>query len=189
MTPKPVFFADAAAFRAWLEKHHATAPELWIGYYKKASGKSGMVYREALDEALCFGWIDGLVKSIDGKRYMQRFTARRAGSNWSRVNLRHIERLTKAGRMHAAGVKAYESRDPRKVEVYSFEQRPRKFPAALEKRFRADRKAWAFWQTCPPSYHRLAVWWVISAKQPATRERRLAELITLSSTQRRLGQK
>lgn len=189
MTPKPVFFADAAAFRSWLEKHHASARELWIGYYKKASGRGGMVYREALDEALCFGWIDGIAKSIDDERYMQRFTPRRPGSNWSLVNLRNVERLSRAGRMHAAGLKAHAARDTRKVGVYSFENPPEKFPRALERRFRANALAWTFWRTCPPSYHRLAMWWVLSAKREPTRERRLDELIARSAERRRLGQK
>lgn len=186
---KPTFFASAADFRRWLERHHATASELWVGYYKKASGRGGMVYAEAVDEALCFGWIDGLTKSIDADRYMQRFTPRKARSTWSNVNVAHVARLTAAGRMHPAGLAAFAARDAKKTGIYSFEQRPEKFPAALEKIFRAQRAAWTFWQTQPPGYRRTALWWVISAKQESTRERRLAQLIAVSAGHRRLAGK
>lgn len=185
----PIYFATADEFRAWLERHHASAAELVLGFYNKTSGRTGITYAEALDEALCFGWIDGIVHKIDDQRHTRRFTPRRASSHWSLVNLRHIERLTKAGRMHAAGIKAYEARDPRKVGRYAFEQRPAGFPPALEKHFRADQKAWIFWKAQPPSYRRVATWWVISAKQEATRQRRLTQLIAASAAERRLGQK
>lgn len=186
MKAKPVFFRTAADFHRWLEEHHATARELWIGYYKKSSGKGGMVYREALDEALCFGWIDGLVKSIDAGRYMQRFTPRKAGSNWSKLNVRHVARLKAAGRMRAAGLAAFAARDVNKSGVYSFEKRPERFPPALEKVFRAHKAAWAFWQAQPPGYRRTITWWTISAKRDATRQRRLASLISECAAGRRV---
>lgn len=189
MTAAPLFFASAAEFRRWLAQNHATANELTLGFYNKSSGKSGITYAEALDEALCFGWIDGIIHKIDAHRHTRRFTPRRPGSNWSVVNVRHIERLTQSGRMHAAGLKAFETRDLRKTASYSFEQRPQTLPPALAKIFRTDRKAWTFWQAWPPSYHRMAVWWVISAKQEATRQRRLAQLIAASATGRRLDGK
>lgn len=185
----PTFFASAADFRQWLEQHHATATELWVGYYKKASGRGGMVYPEAVDEALCFGWIDGLTKSLDADRYMQRFTPRKPGSNWSNVNVRHVARLTAAGRMRPAGLAAFAARDEKKTGVYSFEQRPENFPAALQKIFRANRTAWTFWQKQPAGYRRTAIWWVISAKQETTRNRRLAQLIAVSADHRRLAGK
>lgn len=180
------FFRTPAAFRRWLEKNHATAKELWLGYYKKASGKGGMVYREALDEALCFGWIDGQAKSIDTDRYMQRFTPRRPGSNWSNLNIRHVARLKAAGRMRPAGLAAFAARQEKKTGVYSFENREKKFTAALEKKFRAHKQAWLFWKAQPPGYRRLLTWWVVSAKQEATRERRLQRLIAASAAKRRL---
>jgi uncharacterized protein YdeI (YjbR/CyaY-like superfamily) len=186
MTPAPKHFAAAAAFRAWLERHHASERELWILFYKKASGKGGMTYREAVDEALCFGWIDGRVKSIDADSYMQRFTPRRPGSIWSNVNVRHIARLTAAGQMHPAGLAAFAARDEKKTGVYSFEKRPENFPADLEKIFRAKSKAWRFWQAQPPGYRRVITHWVISAKREETRQRRLATLIAESAAGRRI---
>ncbi len=185
--PAPTFFATPGEFRRWLEQHHATARELWVGYYKKSSGRGGMIYQEALDEALCFGWIDGLVRSLDAERYMQRFTPRQPASIWSNVNVRHIARLTAAGRMHAAGLAAYAARDPKKTGIYSFEQRPSRFPSAMLKAFRANASAWKFWTAQPPGYQRQMTWWVLSAKQAATRERRLARLIAASAAQRRIG--
>lgn len=189
MSDSPVYFADGAEFRRWLEHHHASARELVLGFYTKPSGRGGITYAQALDEALCFGWIDGIVHKLDAERHTRRFTPRRPGSNWSKVNMGHVDRLTRAGRMHEAGLKAWASRDERKVGIYSFEQRPERFPAALAKIFRADRTAWAFWNSCPPSYHRAAVWWVISAKQEATQQRRLAKLIAVSHSGQRLDGK
>jgi uncharacterized protein YdeI (YjbR/CyaY-like superfamily) len=186
MTPAPKHFATPTAFRRWLERHHASERELWILFHKKASGKAGMTYREALDEALCFGWIDGRVKSIDGDSYMQRFTPRRPGSIWSNVNVRHIARLTAAGKMHPAGLTAFAARDEKKTGVYSFEKRPENFPADLEKIFRAKPTAWRFWQAQPPGYRRVITHWVISAKREETRQRRLTTLITESAAGRRI---
>ncbi len=186
---KPRFFSTAAAFRTWLEQNHATASELWVGYYKKASGRVALTYREAVDEALCFGWIDGLAKSIDADRYMQRFTPRRPGSNWSLVNLRNVARLKSAGRMHPAGLAAFAARIENKTGVYSFENRPEKLPPSLERSFRAHPAAWTFFSAQPPGYRRTAIWWIVSAKQEATRQRRLAQLIATSAARRRLGDK
>lgn len=130
---QPRFFATAADFRSWLEKNHNRASELWIGYFKKSSNRVAMTYREAVDEALCFGWIDGLTKSIDATRYMQRFTPRRPGSNWSLVNVRNVARLKSAGRMHPAGLAAFAARTKEKTGVYSFETRPEKLPRRSSK--------------------------------------------------------
>lgn len=185
-TPAPRFFRTPAEFRRWLEKNHATAKELWIGYYKKDSGRGGMVYREALDEALCFGWIDGVVKTIDATSYLQRFSPRRPGSIWSNVNVRHIERLKTAGKMHAAGLAAFETRDPKKTGIYSFENRPKEFPPALKKQFQRNEKAWNFWTALPPGYRRTLTWWVLSAKRPETQQKRLAKLIAESAAGRRI---
>lgn len=183
---KPVHFADAAEFRAWLEAHHADVSELVIAFYNKASGRGGLTYPQALDEALCFGWIDGLRKRLDAARYTIRFTPRKAGSIWSNVNVRHIERLIAAKLMHPAGQAAYAARDAKKTGFYSFEQRPQKFPAAVEKAFRAKKRAWAFWSAQPPGYRRTLIHWVTSAKREETRRRRLATLIANCAAHRRI---
>lgn len=184
--PAPIFFADGAEFRRWLEVHHATATELHIGFYKKSSGKVGITYAQALDEALCFGWIDGILRSLGSESHMQRYTPRKVGSIWSKINLGHVARLKKAGKMHASGLAAFAARQPHKVGIYSYEQRPQEFPAAYLKRFRAAPAAWAFWEKQPPGYRRTLVWWVISAKQEATRDRRLTTLIKACTEKRRL---
>jgi len=183
---KPTYFATAAGFRSWLEVHHAKATEIVLGFYNKASGRGGITYPEALDEALCFGWIDGVRKRIDEHGYSIRFTPRKSVSIWSLVNVRHYERLAKLGRVRSAGQAAYERRDPKKTGVYSFENRPKKLPTAMEKMFRTNQKAWAFWQTQPPGYQRLTIWWVMSAKQSQTQQRRLASLITKSANEVRV---
>jgi uncharacterized protein YdeI (YjbR/CyaY-like superfamily) len=183
----PTHFANAAAFRCWLERHHASSAELLVGFYNKASGRGGLTYAEALDEALCFGWIDGVRRRLDADRYTIRFTPRRPRSIWSRVNLRHVARLRQLGKMHAAGLTAFAARTAQKTGVYSFENRPEKFPERLARQFRSEKAAWAFWQKQPPGYRRTAIWWVISAKQEATRQRRLGQLIADSAAGRRLA--
>lgn len=185
--PRPTFFPAPAEFRAWLEVEHAATTELWIGFYKKASGKVAMTYREAVDEALCFGWIDGLLNRVDVDSYMHRFTPRRPGSIWSNVNVGHVARLTAAGRMHAAGLAAFAARSTAKTGVYAFERKtaPR-LPAAMAKRLRANRAAWTFFSAQPLWYRRLALLKVVSPKQPATRERWLARLIAESAAGRRI---
>lgn len=182
------YFKSASDFRQWLETNHASVRELWVGLYKKDSGRGGMTYAEAIDEALCFGWIDGLKKRVDNLSYTHRFTPRKPRSIWSRINIQHAERLTKAGRMMPAGLKAYAARDPMKSGVYSFENAVRKLALADERRFKADKTAWAFFQQQPPGYRRLAIWWVVRAKKKETRARRLAQLMADSGKARRLGQ-
>ena len=183
----PTHFRAPADFRRWLEKNHASAQELWVAFYKKGSGQRGMGYREALDEALCFGWIDGIVKRVDAERYMQRFTPRRTRSIWSNVNVGPVERLIAEGKIHAAGLAAYAARDPRRTGVYSFErQTPASLSPEFARRFRANKQAWAFFQAQPPGYRRLAIHRVMMAKQAATRERWLDRLIIASSAERRL---
>ncbi len=180
------YFESAFAFRRWLETHHARARELWVGFFKKASGKSGITYAEAVDEALCFGWIDGLKQRVDEWRYRHRFTPRKPKSNWSRLNILRVERLTKSGRMTPAGHKVFRERDPARCGVYSFENAPQKLEPAEEKRFKAVKKAWGYFCQQAPSYQRTAIWWVVSAKRSATRSRRLAQLMADSSHGRRL---
>ncbi len=185
---KITYFKSAAAFRTWLEQHHATERELFVGFYKKASGRAGLTYAEAVDEALCFGWIDGVKRRVDQFSYQHRFTPRTAKSIWSRINIQHAERLIKIGRMTPTGRKAFAARDPKRSEVYSFENAPRQLPPAGERRFRADRTAWDFFQRQPPGYRRVATFWVVSAKKTETQTRRLEQLIADSRAGRRLKQ-
>ena len=182
------YFRDASSFRRWLEVNHARMSELWVGFFKKDSGKGGLTYAQALDEALCFGWIDGLKKRVDELSYTHRFTPRQPKSNWSRINIQHVERLEKAGHMTPPGLKAYAARVPERSGVYSFENAPRTLTAADEKQFKADKTAWDFFQRQPPGYQRLAIWYVFSAKKMETRARRLSQLIADSRNGRRLGQ-
>jgi uncharacterized protein YdeI (YjbR/CyaY-like superfamily) len=175
------FFKTAAQFRKWLAKNHASAPELVAGFYKRDSGRGGITYPEALDEALCYGWIDGVRRRVDGESFAIRFTPRRPRSIWSAVNLRHIERLKKDGRLAPPGLAAFAARDPKRSGLYSFENRPRGLAPEYEKRFKANPHAWAYWQSRPPSYQRTACFWVMSAKKEETRERRLGELIASSA--------
>ena len=177
---RPRFFTTPARFRAWLEKHHAREKELWVGFWKKDSGKGGIVYRQALDEALCFGWIDGVVRRVDELSYTQRFTPRQARSYWSSVNIARAELLEREGRMAPAGRAAFARREAQKERRYSFENRPREFGPDHLKRFQADRKAWKFFGAQPPGWRRSITWWVVSAKQEATRDRRLQKLIEAS---------
>lgn len=184
----PRFFKSQAEWRAWLEKEHSARAEQWVGFHKVASGKGGLTYRQALDEALCFGWIDGLRKSIDDQRWMIRFTPRTRRSRWSAVNVRRVEELKALGHMRAPGLEVYDNRDPAEQQGYSFENDPTTLDPAYEKRLRANKKASGFFDKMPPSYRRPAVWWVMSAKQEATRQRRLATLIADSAAGRRIKQ-
>ncbi len=181
------YFPTAADLRAWFEEHHGTVDELWVGFYKKASGRPSVTYQEAVDEALCFGWIDGIRKSLDGESYTNRFTPRRPNSNWSQVNIRRVGELTAQGRMKPAGLKAFEERDPARSQQYSFENRPQALGEPYEATFRANPKAWEFFQAQAPGYRRTAIWWVVSARKEETRLRRLATLIEDSQNGRRLG--
>ena len=169
-------FPSAADFRRWLKENHDTATELWVGYYKKGVGKTSMRYAEAVEEALCFGWIDGITRRFDDEVYANRFTPRRRTSNWSAINIAKIGDLTAAGRMHPAGVRAFEGRDRRKDASYSYERPAQELPPDLVARLQADEPAWAAWQSRPPSFRRQASHWILSAKRPETRERRFVNL-------------
>lgn len=176
--PKTLFFPTPANFRAWLEKNHALHTELSVGFYKRDSGRPSITWPESVDAALCYGWIDGVRNSIDNVSYRIRFTPRKATSTWSAINVKRVAELTKLGLMHPAGIKAFEARKGDKTGIYSYEQRKTaKLPLAYERKFRTNKKAWAFFQKQPPWYQRSAAYLVISAKQEATREKRLAELI------------
>lgn len=175
---KPTFFTTPSEFRAWLEEHHDTAQELLIGFYKKSSGKPSITWPESVDEALCFGWIDGVRKGIDDVSYTIRFTPRKPRSTWSAVNVKRATELARLGLMHSAGFKVFEERVEAKSGLYGYEQRQTiELGDAYEQQFRANQKAWDFFQDRPPSYRRAATWWVISAKQEETRLKRLARLI------------
>jgi uncharacterized protein YdeI (YjbR/CyaY-like superfamily) len=181
-----VFFKTAAEFRRWLAAHHATETELLVGFYKKASGTPGIGYKEAVDEALCFGWIDGIKKRVDEARYTHRFTPRKAESIWSLVNATRLKELIAARRVAKPGLEAWQRRDPKKTGIYSFENRPKTFEPALERTFKAEKAGWAFFSVQPPGYRRLMTFYVMSAKQPETRARRLATLIKSSAEGKRI---
>ena len=184
---KPKFFSAPEHFRRWLEQNHASAQEMLVGFHKKASGKKSITYAEALDEALCFGWIDGVRRNFDETSYTIRFTPRKPRSIWSLVNVRHVERLQKEGRMHAAGLAAFEKRDPKRTGIYSFENRPRELSPECEKEFRKSKAAWEFFQAQPPGYKRLMTFWVMGAKKEETRAGRLRRLIETSAKGERIA--
>jgi len=186
---KPTFFATPADFRKWLERHHDTADELLVGFYKKGSGRPSITWPESVDEALCFGWIDGIRRSIDDESYSIRFTPRRPRSIWSSVNIKRMAELTKLGRVHPAGLRAFEARDPERSQVYSFEQcrAAQKLSPDLQAKLEANKKAWAFLQSQAPYYQRTVSWWVMSAKKEETRLKRLATLIKDSAAGRRIA--
>jgi uncharacterized protein YdeI (YjbR/CyaY-like superfamily) len=186
---EPYFFATQDEFRAWFEDHHATATELLVGFHKTKTDRASITWPEAVREALCFGWIDGVRRSLGDESYSIRFTPRRPGSNWSLVNVRHAEELIRVGRMTAAGLEVYRARKPEQTGVYSFEQRhSARLDPEQERQFRAEPKAWAFFDAQAPSYQRTAIHWVVSAKRDATRSRRLARLIEDSAASRRVAQ-
>lgn len=174
---KPVFFAAPAAFREWLTAHHADASELLVGFHKRESGRPSLTWPESVDEALCFGWIDGVRRRIDDASYSIRFTPRRPGSVWSAVNIAKIEKLEQAGRMTDAGRAAFALRKENRSGIYAYEQRPQELPAEYRAVLELNPDAARDFDARPPGYRRTAIWKVISAKQEATRLRRLAELV------------
>jgi len=183
----PIFFAKSAAFRAWLEKHHQTKREQWVGFHRKASGRVSITWPEAVDEALCFGWIDGLRKGIDAESYKIRFTPRWPTSNWSAINIRRMKELMRERRVRSAGIKAFQKRVPEKSGIYSYENRKSAtLSTAARKQFLADIVAWKFFQQQPASYRQTTIWWVASAKRPQTQQDRLRKLIAFSKAGRRL---
>jgi uncharacterized protein YdeI (YjbR/CyaY-like superfamily) len=185
-TARPIFFRSAAELRAWFERHGATAGELLAGYHKKHTGTPSPTWSESVDEALCFGWIDGVRRSLDADRYVQRFTPRRKGSNWSRINIAKVAALTAAGRMTPAGLAAFEGRVPEKIGRTSYEQRPSEFPPEHARVFRTHKAAWAWFSAQPPGYRRTAIWFVVSAVKAETQAKRLGVVIEASAAQRRI---
>ncbi len=184
----PRFFSTPTDFRSWLESHHDEEKELLVGFYKKGSGKPSITWPESVDQALCFGWIDGVRRRIDDERYSIRFTPRRKGSNWSAINIGRVQELIEQGLMHPAGLEAFERRTEDGSRVYSYEKQEAVLDPDFETRFRSNKGAWTFFSEQAPSYRRVAIYWVMSAKRPETRERRLATLIDDSAHKRRLAQ-
>jgi uncharacterized protein YdeI (YjbR/CyaY-like superfamily) len=181
--PAPTFYATPDEWRAWLEEHHAGAREHWVGFHKRGSSRPSITWREAVDQALCFGWIDGVRKSVDESSYMIRFTPRKRSSRWSLVNVARVEELTAAGLMRPAGLAAFAARTD--VGTYSYEQRNEAaFDAERERRLRENAAAWRWFSAQPPGYRRTATHWVMSAKREETRDRRLAALIEDSAAGR-----
>jgi uncharacterized protein YdeI (YjbR/CyaY-like superfamily) len=180
----PRYFATPAAFRAWLEKHHATSDELLVGFYKKGSGKPSIIWQESVDAALCYGWIDGIRHPIDEDSYQIRFTPRKPGSSWSAVNIKRAKELVALGLMRPAGLRAFELRDEAAAQRAHDARRTAALDADMEREFQQNQRAWAFFVRQPPSYRRLAAFWVVNAKRAETRARRLATLIDDSAHER-----
>ena len=186
---EPTFFSTPEEFRDWLEAHHETSGELLVGFYKKGSGKLSITWPESVDEALCFGWIDGIRRSRDADSYTIRFTPRKARSTWSAVNIKRVAELTAQGRMRPAGLRAFAARAEDNSGIYAYENKDTAtLDPAAEAQFRTNAAAWAFFQAQPAGYRRTAIWWVISAKQETTRARRLATLIDDSAHGRPIRQ-
>ncbi|MCH7770233.1 MAG: YdeI/OmpD-associated family protein [Bacteroidetes bacterium] len=181
---KPIFFSNQSGFRIWLEKYHKKEKELWVGYYKKDSGNANYSWSQTVDEALCFGWIDGIRKSINDVSYMIRFTPRKPKSGWSKINIDKVKKLTSLGLMHPAGIKAYNKRDEKNSKIYSFEQKKVKLKKQYELKFKANKKAWEFFQSLTPSTKNLSIVWVMSAKKEDTSLNRLNTLIKSSEEEK-----
>jgi uncharacterized protein YdeI (YjbR/CyaY-like superfamily) len=179
---KPVFFSSETAFRSWLEKNHDTETELYVGFYKLKSGKPSMTWSQSVDQALCFGWIDGVRHSIDEESYQIRFTPRRKTSIWSAVNIRKVETLKKLGLMHKAGLEIFEHRTEKKSKIYAFENEEVKLTPEFEKMFKENKAAWDYFQTLAPTYKKPSLNWVMTAKQESTKIKRLKELIADSES-------
>ena len=183
---EPTFFKTPADFRKWLDKHHASAAELWVGFYKKDSGKPSITWPESVDEALSYGWIDGVRKSVDETSYKIRFTPRRPRSIWSAVNIKRVSELTREARMQPAGEKAFAARLENKSGIYAYEQRQTELPESYANELRKNKAAAKFFHSQAPSYRKVAIWWVVSAKQEETRLKRLQKLVEASAQSRRV---
>ena len=185
---KPEFFQTPADFGTWLEKNHATATELWVGFYKKDSGKPSITWPESVDQALCFGWIDGIRKGVDEISYQIRFTPRRRGSIWSAINIKRAKELVRQKQMRPTGLKAFAARIENKSGIYSYEQRSTELNQPYAKLLKKNKTASNFFEKQPPSYRKMIGWWIISAKKEETRMARLAKLISESAKGKRLLQ-
>lgn len=185
--PSPRFFSDRAAWRRWLAANHHRQTEILLGLRKRHTNVRGLTHQDALDEALCFGWIDGVRRRIDEESWSIRFSPRKPRSIWSGVNLKRFEQLRQEGRVEAAGLAKFEARTAGRSGVYSYENRPREFTPAYERKFRASAGAWLFFEAQPPGYRRTVVWWVLSAKREETRQSRLDQLIAASAAGMRIA--
>jgi uncharacterized protein YdeI (YjbR/CyaY-like superfamily) len=183
---KPTFFKTQSDFRRWFEKHHQSAKELLVGFYKKSSGRPSITWPESVDEALCFGWIDGIRRSIDDISYTIRFTPRRSTSIWSSINIKRALELIDQGLMRPTGLKAFRARKENKSGIYSYEQRSEQLPDPYAGIFKRNKPAWAWFEAQPPGYRKIMGWWVVSAKKEETRLKRLTKLIEESSEGRRI---
>jgi uncharacterized protein YdeI (YjbR/CyaY-like superfamily) len=183
--PEPRYFRSPAEFRRWLQKHHDSADELWVGFHKRATGKPSLTWPESVDEALCVGWIDGIRKRVDDERYKIRFTPRRKGSVWSAINIRRVGELEGERRMQPAGRAAFDLRKENRSGIYAYEQRTAEIPEPYAAELRANPKAAAFFEAQPAWYRKQASWWVVSAKKEETRRKRLATLIARYQAGRR----
>jgi uncharacterized protein YdeI (YjbR/CyaY-like superfamily) len=182
---EPTFFATPDEFRAWLDAHHATETEVLVGFHKKGSGRPSITWPESVDQALCFGWIDGVRRRIDDDSYSIRFTPRKARSTWSAINVKRFGELTDLGLVRPAGAAAFERRSEDRTGIYSYERREAaELEPAMVERFKAHARAWTWFEAQPPWYRRTATHWVISAKKPETRDRRLQRLIEDSAAGR-----
>ena len=184
MTPK--FFRTPAEFRRWLNANHKKEGELWVGFHKKGSGRASITWPESVDEALCVGWIDGVRKRLDESSYVIRFTPRKSVSTWSAINIKRVAELTATGRMQPHGLAAYQRRTEKRSVIYAYEQRPTELREPYGGMLRKNRKAFDFFEAQPPSYRKLVTWWVNSAKQEATRLKRIRKLVEFSASGRRL---
>ena len=192
MTSRPdpsdvLFFESTEQLREWFDANHQTADELWLGYHKKATGRPTVTWSDAVDEALCVGWIDSVRYSLDDERSAQRFTPRRKGSVWSAINVRKVAELIAQGRMRSAGLAAYEARDPGKTAIYAYEREIAALTEDETARLQANAAAWADWERRSPSYRRSITYWVASARKPETRARRLDALIEASAAGEPVG--
>lgn len=183
---KPAFFKKPAAWRAWLQKHHAAKSELLVGFYKIGSGRPSLTWPESVDEALCYGWIDGVRRSLDELSYCIRFTPRKKTSLWSAVNLAKVEALIASGKMQPSGLAIHAARSEKNSGRYAFEQAEVTFDTVSEKHFRSNKEAWGYFQAQAPSYRKTCTWWVINVKQERTRVSRLERLIEASQAKERL---
>jgi uncharacterized protein YdeI (YjbR/CyaY-like superfamily) len=183
---KPIFFSNEKEFRKWLEKNYDKEKEVLVGYYKVHTGKPSMTWSQSVDQALCFGWIDGVRRSIDEESYCIRFTPRRSTSIWSAINIKKVKELTKAGLMKEAGLKAFALIKDDKSKIYAYEKKPGKLSAAYEKQFKKDKAAWNFFKEQAPSYQKVMIHWVMSAKQEKTQLSRLDKLIKHSGEKKRV---
>lgn len=183
---KAIFFETPSRLRGWFKRNHQTVDELWVGFYKKHTGRRSITWQESVDEALCVGWIDGIRKRIDESSYMIRFTPRRHGSIWSAVNIKRVQGLTVERRMQPAGLAAFGRRRENKSGIYSYEQRSERLPEPYAGQVQKNTRAWDFLQSQPPSYRKAIGWWIVSAKQEKTRQKRLERLIQASERRERL---